>query len=147
MSETAITIGPATGLDRPWLSGVDRHVTEPWMLRCIEQDAYLIARSGDGPVGFLRHSLFWGAIPYMELIFVDAAHRRQGFGTRMFEAWQTAMRQQGARLLMTSSMSDEPEPQAWHRRNGFEPSGALTFGELQATPEVFFVKALQPRQG
>jgi hypothetical protein len=36
----------------------------------------------------------------------------------------------------------EPEPQAWHRRNGFVEAGALTFGKLEPTPEVFFVKDL-----
>lgn len=52
------------------------------------------------------------------------------------------MREAGASLVMTSSMADEPEPQAWHRRNGFVESGSLTFGRLQPTPEVFFVKPL-----
>ena len=52
------------------------------------------------------------------------------------------MRSTGATVLMTSSMSDEAEPQVWHERNGFERSGTLTFGNYQLTPEVFFVKTL-----
>ncbi|MDB5479502.1 MAG: N-acetyltransferase [Caulobacteraceae bacterium] len=128
-----------------WLLTRDRHISPGWVLRCLAAGEYLVAIEGAAPVGFLRYSWFWRAIPYMELIRVDEVHRRSGVGSALVAAWEAAMREQGASLLMTSSMADEPEPRAWHRRNGFVDSGALTFGALQATPEVFFVKAIEPR--
>lgn len=144
MAGEIVQVGSAEAADIPWLLDVDRHVPEPWVRRCVSLDEYLIARAGDAAVGFLRHSLFWGQIPFMDVIHVDAERRRLGVGSAMFQAWQEKMRSRGARVLMTSSMEDEPEPQAWHRRNGFEPSGALTFGPAQQTPELFFIKALEP---
>lgn len=63
-------------------------------------------------------------------------------GTALLRAWQSKPLKHGAEVLVTSSMSDEPEPQAWHRRNGFVESGAVTFGRAQPTPEVFFVMSL-----
>jgi len=43
---------------------------------------------------------------------------------------------------MTSAMEDEPKPQKWHERNGFKKSGELTFGKVQNTKEIFFIKDL-----
>jgi ribosomal protein S18 acetylase RimI-like enzyme len=142
MADDVVQIGSAGAVDVPWLLRADQHVPESWVRRCVSLDEYLMARMGGETVGFLRYSMFWGQVPFMDMIHVDAGHRRRGLGSAMFHAWQEQMRSRGASVLMTSSMEDEPEPQAWHRRNGFEPSGALTFGPVQQTPELFFIKSL-----
>lgn len=136
-----IEIATASAEDIGWLTAHE-HVPEDWIRRCVSHEEYLIARAAARPLGFLRFSWFWGAIPYMDLIYVLADARRQGVGSALFRSWEETMRRKGAKLLMTSSMSDEPEPQAWHRRNGFADSGSLTFGKLQEVPEAFFVKPL-----
>lgn len=104
---------------------------------------YIIAEQEDEPVGFLRFSWFWGTIPFMDLIFVLPECQRSGIGTALFRYWEAAMREMGATLVMTSSQSDEAEPQAWHRRNGFFDAGSVSFGHLQPIPEVFLVKDLR----
>lgn len=126
-----------------WLSAQDRHVPEPWVRRCLKHGEYIIAEQDGEPVGFLRFSWFWGSIPFMDLIMVLANRQRSGVGTALFRHWETAMRDAGATLLMTSSQSDEAEPQAWHHRNGFRDAGSLSFGHLQTVPEVFLVKDLR----
>jgi len=78
----------------------------------------------------------------MEMIRVLPGHRRSGFGTALFHAWEEAMRGDGARLLMTSSECDESRPQDWHRRNGFSETGAIELPGLQSVPEVFFIKRI-----
>ena len=137
-----VDVSSAAAVDRDWLAAEDAHIPADWVARCIEAGEYLIARVGGTRAGFLRYAWFWRTIPYMELIRVAETSRRRGIGTALFRRWEGDMRAGGARLLTTSSMSDEPEPQAWHRRNGFVASGSLTFGHLQETPEVFFVKTL-----
>ncbi len=137
-----IEVSLATRAHVDWLMDHDRHISPDWVRRCVAADEVLVACLDGALAGYLRFSWFWRAIPYMELIHVLEPHRRSGIGTALVALWDSNMRAQGAELLMTSSMSDEPEPQAWHRRNGFVESGALTFGGLQPTPEVFFVKAL-----
>jgi predicted GNAT superfamily acetyltransferase len=137
-----IEVAAATPADRDWLVAQDNHIPAEWVSRCIASGEYLVARLESERAGFLRFSWFWRAIPYMELIRVADAQQRRGIGTALLKSWEASMRAQGAMLLMTSSMSDEPEPQAWHRRNGFVETGNLTFGDLQKTPEVFFVKQL-----
>lgn len=138
----APTIRLARADDAAWLAIHDRHVSADWTARCIGLGEYLIAESADGPAGVLRFSWFWSAIPYMDMIHVVPERRRQGIGSALVRDWEARMRQARASILMTSSMSDEPEPQAWHRRNGFVPSGSLTFGRLEPTPEMFFINDL-----
>lgn len=125
-----------------WLAQHDSHIQEMWRLRCLKHQEYVVAELGDEPVGFLRFSWFWGHIPYMDMIQVLPKYRRSGAGTALFTYWEKAMHSQGAELLMTSSVQDELEPQAWHRRNGFHPAGSVTFAPLQTVPELFLVKPL-----
>lgn len=131
--------GPA---DIAPLKALDPHVHPSWVERCVAAGEYVVAHEAGDIVGFLRFAWFWRTMPYMELIQVREDRRRDGIGSRLLGAWEAAMRAEGAELLITSSMADEPEPQAWRRRNGFKESGELTFGHLQPTPEVFFVKRL-----
>ena len=139
---TACTVRVGVAADRPWLLSIDRHVSAEWVDRTLAMDGYLVAEVGGTRVGFLRHSLFWGRVPFMDEIQVDPAYRRSGVGTSLFTRWEADSLARGALVLMTSSQSDEPEPQAWHRRNGFVDSGSLTFGAYQRTPEQFFIKDL-----
>lgn len=103
----------------------------------------LVAERESEPVGFLRFSRFWGAIPYLEMIQVLSAHRRAGIGRALFEAWEKAVRQEGATRLMTSCVEGESEPRAWHRQNGFVEAGQRVLGHLQPEPEP--VKDLRRR--
>ena len=130
----------ATSIHRDWLEAHDAHVSPEWSARCLSLGEYLVAVSDAKPVGFLRHSWIWGTIPYMELILVLDPFRRHGVGTALLNHWEAAMISMGAGVLLTSSMADEPEPQAWHRRNGYREAGRLSFGSMQTTPEVFFIK-------
>jgi len=131
-----------SGDDLVWLAQADQHVSAIWVERCIAQREYIVALLEGERAGFLRYSWFWGSIPYMDMILIDESRQRRGIGTRLFEFWETEMRAHGARTLMTSSESSETAPQAWHRRNGFEPCGQLTFGQWQSDAELFFVKDL-----
>ncbi len=131
----------ATESDLDWLLQEDE-VTQAWAERCIKYNEYIVAFKNGTPIGFLRYSLFWSSIPYMDMIRVLPKYQKQGVGSTLFDFWQQKMRQKNHKLLMTSSESDEPDPQAWHIRNGFTKSGELTFGQLQIASETFFVKEL-----
>ncbi len=128
--------------DFGWLQEHDKDVNPEWINRCLHLGEYIIAVDGQDRKGLLRFSMFWGTIPYMDLIWVLKAYRQHGIGSGLFHFWEREMKKRGAKTLMTSSMMNEPEPQVWHERNGFTKCGQLTFGQQQQTLEVFFVKDL-----
>lgn len=125
--------------DFSWLAHHD-DVAEDWAKRCLQFGEYFVAEEGDVVIGFLRFSRFWGKIPYMDMIRVLPSHRHSGVGTALFQAWERAMIEEGAELLMTSSEWAEADPQAWHRRNGFRAAGSIDFRIVQPSPEIFFLK-------
>lgn len=120
----------------------DKHVNEAWVKSCIRDSYYVVAEMDDKLIAFMRYSYFWGEIPYMDMIMVDESARRKGVGTAMLNFWTEEMKRKGKKALMTSAMSDEPEPLVWHRRNGFVECGQLTFGVYQEIPEIFLIKNL-----
>lgn len=126
-----------------WLIAHDTEVEVSWVRRCVLQREYCVAVVDGQVVGFLRFSQFWGKIPFMDMVRVQASHQRAGVGTALFSYWEAAMRTAGATLLMTSSQADEPEPVAWHKRNGFVDAGAVQFGHLQLVKELFLIKDLR----
>ena len=133
--------------DFTWLTEIDHHVSSAWVSRCLVNNEYLICERQSVRAGFLRHSLFWGEIPYMDMIFVLEHQRCVGVGTALFAFWERMMKTSGAKILMTSSETEEKDAQEWHRRNGFEESGQLTFGQFQPSRETFFIKNLQTQDG
>ncbi|MBY3122403.1 MULTISPECIES: GNAT family N-acetyltransferase [Rhizobium] len=137
-----VEVASAGQADIDWLVREDASAGAAWVSRCVALGEYLVAREAGEIVGFLRFSRFWGRVPYMEMIRVLPGHRRSGVGTALFLAWEKAMRDDGARMLMTSSECDESRPQDWHRRNGFSETGAIELPGLQSVPEVFFIKQI-----
>jgi predicted N-acetyltransferase YhbS len=126
--------------DFSWLTLYDDGVGEDWIRRCIQFEEYFVAEQGGELAGFLRFSRFWGKIPYLDMIRVLPSQQRSGVGTALFRSWESAMIEQGARHLMTSSEWAEAEPQAWHRRNGFRAAGSIDLRIVQPSPEIFFLK-------
>jgi N-acetylglutamate synthase-like GNAT family acetyltransferase len=112
------------------------------MERKIEGKEFIVAERAGAQVGLLDLEFIQPEEPYMSLIRVDARHRREGIGTALLAFAEEHLRGLGFRVLYTSSQSDEPEPQAWHRRSGFEPCGALEDFNGGGIAEVFFRKRL-----
>ncbi|AYM13012.1 GNAT family N-acetyltransferase [Agrobacterium tumefaciens] len=137
-----ILISAATDDDIEWLLREDKWIDEDWLRRCVGRREHLVAKEDTILVGFLRFSMFWGKIPYMDMIRVVPEFRGHGVGATLTVFWETLMREQGASLVMTSSQQDEREPQMWHRRNGYKEAGILHLSKIQDAAEVFFTKAL-----
>lgn len=125
--------------DFSWLVDND-DASEDWIKRSIQFGDYFVAEQDGELIGFLRFSRFWGKIPCMDMIRVLPQHQHSGVGTALFRAWESAMIEEGAQHLMTSSEWAEAEPQAWHRRNGFRAAGSIDLRIVQPSPEIFFLK-------
>lgn len=103
---------------------------------------YLVLEDDGQAIGFLRWSLFWGKIPYADMILIEPSSRKRGAGKALYQHWEQAMIGRGAKLLMTSCERNEPKPLQWHQSNGFEIVGEVEFPGLQESKEVFLAKRL-----
>jgi len=78
----------------------------------------------------------------------DAIVRRKvADGDALLARTEAELASQGHAALFSSSQAEEPEPQAWPRRVGFEECGLLAGLNEGGVGEVFFRKALDPTSG
>ena len=122
----------------------DGHVPLEVVAGKIARDEVVVAEQDGTSVGYARIDFLWSAVPFIALIWVQAPHRKQGVGTAILEHVEERFRAGGHEALFSSSQADEPEPQAWHRRMGFEDCGVIERINEGGVGEVFFRKALSP---
>ena len=125
-----------------WLVAYDDTVSNEGIQHCIDLRYYLVAERDQQPLGFLRFSWFWGKIPYMDMIYVEPAHRRSGIGKELLSSFQNRTAVRKARCLMTSCEAGEDAPLHWHKRNGFEVVGDIAIPTFQTAREIFLIKRL-----
>ena len=111
--------------DIPKLQAID-----PWprekTWRQIVANAEVIVLEVDGQViGLARYSVLWTTVPFLGLIEIEAPHRKKGYSRRLLEFLKGHLREQGFVALLSSSQTDQPEPQAWHRHMGFKSNGII----------------------
>jgi ribosomal protein S18 acetylase RimI-like enzyme len=74
-------------------------------------------------------------IPYLGLVNVNEKYRSKGVGSAMIRFLAEHLIKQGHKVLYSSSQSNEPEPQEWHRAVGFEECGYIA--GINPPPDVF----------
>ena len=110
--------------------------------RKIEAQEIILAAYEGVLIGQVRLEYLWGRVPFLALISVLPEHQRRGIGSALLRYLTDFLREQGHDMLYSSSMADEPAPQAWHRRMGFEECGFIAGINEGGVGEVFFRKQL-----
>ena len=127
--------------DIPWLAKHDRHIGADALQSSVRQGRILLAEQDGQTIGWLRWSLFWDEIPFMNMLFLLEGFRRQGMGHALVSRWEKDMHRQGYCRVMTSSQANE-DGQHFYRRLGYQDTGALL---LPGEPlEIIFLKELAP---
>lgn len=124
----------ATSGDVPFLIEHD-HVRSDVIMERIETGQILVVEDDGVLIAWLRWSLFWDEIPFMNMLFVLEPHRGRGFGSALMDAWEADARRGGHEVVMTSSQADE-KAQHLYRTRGYADCGALILPD-QATELVF----------
>ena len=70
------------------------------------------------------------------------SYRNEGIGQKILAFLEDHLRSIGHDVLYSSSQTNEPEPQAWHRSVGFVESGIIFGINEGGIGEVFFRKSL-----
>jgi GNAT superfamily N-acetyltransferase len=121
----------------------DLHIRTEILRRKIEWQEVVVAGLNEKRVGYTLLEYLWSKVPYIALIYVLPEHRRQGIGKAMLSYIEEFLLSKGHDALYSSSQADEPEPQAWHRRQGFEECGIIAGINAGGVGEVFFRKRLR----
>lgn len=142
----------AQSKDKPKIAKLDCHIPPSRLGECIYSGQVYVLKDDSiksggqnhrlkGPVvGVLRYSLFWQTIPFLDLLYLDAAYRHQGFGTQMMNRWEETMKKRGYKYVMTSTQADES---AWqfYEKLGYHKIGSFLPPE-QTADEWMYLKRL-----
>lgn len=141
-NESLVRVGTAD--DLPFLIENDRHVRTDVLEQLVECGRTLVVEGPHDLRGWLRWSLFWDEIPFMNMLFVLDGHRGHGLGSALVEAWESQIAGEGYPVAMTSSLANE-DAQRFHRKHGYSDCGALLLPGEAA--EIVFRKDLNDVQG
>jgi len=120
-----------------------RYLSEDVIRRKIDEKAVILAEIDGRPVGYLRVEYLWLKVPYLGVIGVEEEYRRRGVGTAMIKFLEQHLLRRGFKALYSSSQANEPEPQMWHRKIGFEECGYIAGINDGGIGEIFFRKTLE----
>ncbi|HSK17867.1 MAG TPA: GNAT family N-acetyltransferase [Longimicrobiales bacterium] len=132
----------ATREDREFV-GQDGYLPVDVLIRKIDDNEVVVADEAGVPLGYARIEFLWSRLPYITLIRVRHDRRRQGVGRALLEFIEKELNGRGYNLLLSSSQSNEQEPQQWHIHMGFGECGRLRGLNDDGSEEVFFRKELR----
>ncbi len=111
--------------DIPALHALDAWPNEATWRKVIANEEVVVLEQAGRLIGLARYSVLWTTVPFLGLIFLDEAHRGRGYSRLLLGFLLAELRAKGYVALLSSSQTDEPEPQAWHLHMGFAPNGVI----------------------
>lgn len=108
--------------DFPLLHSHDRHIRAGELKSSIKARRVLVMLCGEHLAGWLRYSLFWDNLPFLNMLYFFAEYRGKGYGSQLLQYWEREMA--GYREVLTSTLSSE-RGQFFFRKNGYVDCGSL----------------------
>ncbi|KQX46879.1 MULTISPECIES: GNAT family N-acetyltransferase [unclassified Paenibacillus] len=130
----------ATDSDYGYIRERDHHILENLILPKIKKkEIYILRNQDESNIGWMRYGYFWDNTPFMNMIWVDELYRGKGVGKQVVLLWEDEMKQNGFKLVMTSTQANE-EAQHFYRNLGYRDAGCLL---LENEPmEIILTKKL-----
>lgn len=131
--------------DLPALAELDPWpAAEAWQ-RMIGNDEVLVLPGDDaeqatsgGVLGLIHYTRLWADVPFLNMIVLAPHARGKGYSRVLLDDLVQRLRAQGYAALLSSSQTDEPEPQAWHVHMGFTSNGIIENIADEGIGEVVF---------
>jgi GNAT superfamily N-acetyltransferase len=115
----------ANDADKPKLQQLDSWPKERiWKQKIICNEVIVLELNSE-VIGLIRYEVLWTTVPFMGLIEIEEAHRGKGYSKLLLEFLKQHLRDQGYVALLSSSQTDEPTPQNWHRHMRFKSNGII----------------------
>jgi ribosomal protein S18 acetylase RimI-like enzyme len=137
MENILIRYGETT--DYYFIQEHEQHIANEILKNKIEHKEVYVAQDYDHLIGWLRYSLFWDNVPFMNKLYLLEAYRNKGIGKRLVNHWEGSMKRKGYGHVLTSTQSDE-EAQHFYRKLGYTEIGGLKY--LDSPLELIFYKKL-----
>jgi ribosomal protein S18 acetylase RimI-like enzyme len=134
-----MTIRHAESKDYLWLKKHDNHIPDEVLETKIAAKEIYVVEEEKGLAGWLRYSLFWDKIPFMNLLFLLEEYRRKGKGKKLVHHWEEDMKERGYENVLTSTQSDE-EAQHFYRKMGYKEIGGFKYPDQPL--EIIFHKKI-----
>lgn len=103
---------------------LDHHINKDILERKIDSKEVYIIKENANVIGTLRYSLFWDNTPFMNLLYVNKAYQRKGYGSLLVSHWENDMIKKGFKIVMTSTLANE-EAQHFYRKYGYKDIGGF----------------------
>ena len=137
-----LRIRPAVREDLPGIRRYDSHIPIDRLMACIENGSVFVLCLDGAILGVCRCSLFWQSIPFLDLLYLDQAHRGMGYGTAAMAYWENAMAKQGFRYVMLSTQADETA-KFFYEKLGYRFSGSFLPPEQHASERIYIKELSQ----
>jgi len=137
---TKLIIRPAITTDLTILANHDKDIPIALLTEKIARGEIIVAYENSNFVGWLRHGLFWDIIPFMNMLSLLPEYQRQGIGRRIVFFWESQMKAQGHKHVMTSTLQEE-HAQHFYTALGYKAAGG--FFPPGDTYELIFTKSLE----
>ena len=121
------------------LAKKDHHVNRNMLERKILHKEILVAILDKKIIAWLRYSLFWGMIPFIDMLVVNEENRNKQVGKSLVSFWEKQMKLAHYKMVMTSSQADE-KGQHFFRKMEYKDAGSLILPEESL--EIFFIKMI-----
>lgn len=115
----------AQNSDIPLLQAIDSWPKEAIWKQKIHSQEVIVLELDQKIIGVIRYSVLWTSVPFMGLIEIFAEHQKKGYSILLLDFLKQHLRNQGFVALLSSSQTNEPEPQAWHSHMGFTTNGII----------------------
>ena len=94
-------------------------------------------------MGLMHYSVLWDTLPFLNLIYVEKAHRKKGIASKAMTLWEEDMKRQGYKMVLLSTQVDEGA-QHLYRKSGYIECGALLMNDtpFEQPMEMFMRKLL-----
>lgn len=122
MNDMKIT--PANEMHLLFLQENDCHISKETLIKKIEKEEILIMEIAGICVGWLRYSLFWDEIPFMNMLYFLEDYRKRGYGKILVDYWERLLMEKGHRRFLTSTLANE-DAQHFYRKMGYRDIGGF----------------------
>lgn len=126
--------------DKQKVINYDSHIHPDRVEDCIRNRLVYVLCEEEKIFGVLRYSLFWQSVPFLDLLYLDEAHRGKGYGRLMMAHWESAMQKLGYNFVMLSTQEDETA-KYFYEKLGYRRIGSFLPPEQEAD-EIMYLKML-----